>query len=114
MNRGRRLPHLRIQRDSQAPPLPRERRTVCMMKYALCLLALAACGGSDKPQCDTASDCSDGQACLAGVCQPTDHDACGPSRATCAAAATCTQDTAGAACTCDAGLVGDGITHCTP
>jgi alpha-tubulin suppressor-like RCC1 family protein len=80
-----------------------------MIKYALCLLALAACGLPEKTHCTTASDCLDGEACIAEVCQSSNHDACGPSHARCADDAVCSETAGALACTCNTGFAGDGV-----
>jgi alpha-tubulin suppressor-like RCC1 family protein len=80
-----------------------------MIKLAICLLALAACGLPEKTQCETTDDCLGGNVCLGGVCQSTSHDACGPTRARCAAEATCISTSDGATCACNAGYAGDGL-----
>jgi alpha-tubulin suppressor-like RCC1 family protein len=80
-----------------------------MIKFALCFLALAACGLPEKTHCTTSSDCLGGEVCHDSVCQPAGNDACGPTHAKCAADAACTDTPDGLTCTCDAGFTGDGL-----
>src|SRR5438034_1320077 len=81
-----------------------------MIKLAICLLALAACGLPEKTHCTTTDDCLGGDVCVDSACQPTSQDACGPTRARCAADATCSVAPSGASCACNAGFDGDGLT----
>jgi alpha-tubulin suppressor-like RCC1 family protein len=80
-----------------------------MIKLAICLLALAGCGLPEKTHCATTDDCLGEHVCIDGVCQSTSPDACGPTRATCAAEATCTTMPDGAACVCNTGYEGNGL-----
>ncbi len=80
-----------------------------MLKYVICLLALVGCGLPEKNHCTTAADCLEDEACHDGTCQPTSHDACGPTRAACAADATCSDAQDALACTCNEGFSGDGL-----
>src|SRR5712691_8759251 len=81
-----------------------------MIKLAICLLVFAAGGLPDKSHCSTSDDCLGGEVCRGSVCQPMSNDACGPTRARCAAEATCTDTSDGFICTCKAGYGGDGLT----
>lgn len=83
-----------------------------MTKFLLLLLAVvwcSACSLPDKNHCEVASDCLGGQVCRAGVCETTADDACGAGHAHCAADATCVDSPSGAACMCNAGFSGDGL-----
>src|SRR6185369_2833061 len=79
-----------------------------MLKYVICLLALAACGLPEKNHCTAAADCLGDEVCHAGTCQPMSQDACGPTRTACAADATCSDAEDALACVCKAGFTGDG------